>query len=132
LKAPNLAIMQLVVEILSLIILIRATIRKDLPFSTSGRWAFNTISTIIFLVIFLGFAYLSFANIHAFGSPAMKISQEYLNHVQGRTIDHNIVESIMLKYRSVDTLGEIAVLFTVIVGVLAIARRAWRREEEGV
>ena len=37
LKAPDLAIMQLVVEILSLIILIRATIRKDLPFSKSGR-----------------------------------------------------------------------------------------------
>ena len=36
LKAPDLAIMQLVVEILSLIILIRATIRKDLPFSASG------------------------------------------------------------------------------------------------
>ena len=42
LKAPDLAIMQLVVEILSLIILIRATIRRDLPFSASGRWRFNT------------------------------------------------------------------------------------------
>ena len=38
LKAPDVAITQLVVEILCLIILIRATLRKDLPFSTTGRW----------------------------------------------------------------------------------------------
>ena len=37
LKAPDLAITQLVDEILCLIILIRATIKKDLPFSTTGR-----------------------------------------------------------------------------------------------
>ena len=37
LKAPDLAITQLVVEVLCLMILIRATIRRDLPFSTSGR-----------------------------------------------------------------------------------------------
>ncbi len=127
-KAPDLAIMQLVVEILSLIILIRATIRKDLPFSTSGRWAFNTISTIIFLILFLVFAYLSFANIHTFGNPAIKTSQEYLSHVQGKAANLNIVESIMLRYRAVDTLGEASVLFAVVIGVLAIARRAWRRD----
>jgi len=39
LKAPDLAITQLVVEILCLIILIRATIRKDLPLIIEGRWS---------------------------------------------------------------------------------------------
>ena len=43
LKAPDVAITQLVVEILCLIILIRATLRKDIPFATTGRWVFNTI-----------------------------------------------------------------------------------------
>ncbi len=38
LKAPDVAITQLVVEMLCLIILIRATLKKDLPFSTTGRW----------------------------------------------------------------------------------------------
>ena len=42
LKAPDVAITQLVVEILCLIILIRATLKKDLPFSTTGRWFLNT------------------------------------------------------------------------------------------
>jgi len=46
LKAPDVAITQLVVEILCLIILIRGTLKKDLPFSTSGRWFFNTLITV--------------------------------------------------------------------------------------
>ena len=49
LKAPDVAITQLVVEILCLIILIRATLKQDLPFSTSGRWALNTFITIFFI-----------------------------------------------------------------------------------
>ena len=42
LKAPDVAITQLVVELLALIILIRATLKRDIPFSTSGRWFVNT------------------------------------------------------------------------------------------
>ena len=42
LKAPDVAIMQLVVETLALLVLIKATLRKDLPFSASGRWYVNT------------------------------------------------------------------------------------------
>ncbi|MCX5678829.1 MAG: DUF4040 domain-containing protein [Candidatus Omnitrophica bacterium] len=128
-KAPDLAIMQLVVEILSLIILIRATIRKDLPFSTSGRWAFNTVSTVIFLAVFLAFAYFSFAGIHKFGSPLMRVSQEYLSQAQARTGIQNVIAAITLNYRAIDTLGEAAALFTAVVGVLTVARKIWRRED---
>jgi multicomponent Na+:H+ antiporter subunit B len=78
LKAPDLAIMQLVVEILGLIILIRATIRKDLPFSASGRWAFNTVATVLFLAVFLFIAYLSLKNIPQFGHPIMRVSKIYI------------------------------------------------------
>src|SRR3989338_406652 len=57
LKAPDLAITQIVVEILCLIILIRATLKKDLPFSTSGRWLLNTGITVGFIGIFILAAY---------------------------------------------------------------------------
>ena len=66
LKAPDLAMVQLVVEILVLIILIRATIKKDLPFSTSGRWLFNTFSTLVFIAVFLTFAYLALKDLPTF------------------------------------------------------------------
>ena len=52
LKAPDLAITQLVVEILCLIILIRATIKRDLPLIIEGRWFFNTISTLVFIAYY--------------------------------------------------------------------------------
>ncbi|MBN2453027.1 MAG: DUF4040 domain-containing protein [Candidatus Omnitrophica bacterium] len=125
-KAPDLAIMQLVVEVLSLIILIRATIRKDLPFSASGRWAFNTFSMILFLAVFLVFAYFSFSDMHRFGAPLMKVSQEYLGEAMAKTGAHNVIAAITLKYRSIDTLGEVAALFAAVVGVLAIARKVSR------
>ena len=128
-KAPDLAMMQLVVEILSLVLLIRATIRKDLPFSSSGRWIFNTTVTVLFMTTFLAFAYFAFGGMRRFGSPLMQISRDYISQVQARTGCYNVVDAITLNYRAVDTLGEAAVIFTAIIGVLAVARKVWSRGE---
>jgi multicomponent Na+:H+ antiporter subunit B len=123
LKAPDLAIMQLVVEILSLIILIRATIRKDLPFSQSGRWFFNTLATVSFVAVFLTIAYTVLKNLPAFGSSRMNASKFYIDNAAAATGSKNVVASIIVNFRAYDTLGEVAILFTAIIGVLAIARR---------
>ena len=128
LKAPDLAIMQLVVEILSLIILIRATTRKDIPFSTSGRWVFNTVSTLLFIGIFLTGAYISIKFMPEFGKPLMRVSKVYIAEGFARTGARNIVSAINLNYRALDTLGEATILFVAIVGVLAVARKVGRKE----
>ena len=126
-KAPDLAIMQLVVEILSLIILIRATIHKDLPFSASGRWVFNTVSTVIFIVVFLALAYLPLKDIQRFGDPLMRISKTYLAEGIAMTGAYNIVAAITINFRAFDTLGEVTALFAAAVGVLAVARTVARK-----
>ena len=77
LKAPDVAITQLVVEILCLIILIRATLKKDLPFATTGRWFLNTTITIIFLLTLLWAAFKCFPQLPEFGSPLFKIAGTY-------------------------------------------------------
>jgi len=123
LKAPDLAIMQLVVEILSLIILIRATIRKDLPFSKSGRWVFNTLATVSFIAVFLTIAYTALKNLPAFGSGQMKVSKAYIDNAVAVTGSKNVVASIIVNFRAYDTLGEVAILFTALIGILAIARK---------
>jgi Multisubunit Na+/H+ antiporter, MnhB subunit len=124
LKAPDLAIMQLVVEILSLIILVRATIRKDLPFSTSGRWVFNTVSTIFFILIFLVCAYVSLINLPVFGSSHIReLSNFYINEGKTLTGAYNIVEAIAMRFRAYDSLGEATAIVVATIGVLAIARR---------
>ncbi len=127
LKAPDLAIMQLVVEILSLIILVRATARKDLPFSTSGRWVFNTLATALFAVVFLACAYVSIKFMPEFGSPLMRVSKVYIAEGLAKTGALNIVAAINLNYRALDTLGEATMLFAAIIGVLAVARKIGRK-----
>ena len=128
LKAPDLAITQIVVEILCLIILIRATIRKDLPFSTSGRWLFNTLATFAFLGVFLFFGYFALRGLPLFGEPLMKVSQFYLTEAKETVKAANIVSAIILNFRAYDTLGEATVLFTAVVAVMAVMRRKGRKK----
>jgi multicomponent Na+:H+ antiporter subunit B len=128
LKAPDLAIMQLVVEILSLIILVRATIRRDLPFSASGRWVFNTAATVFFILIFLACAYVSLSNLPGFGAPYLReLSKFYIDEGKALTGADNIVESIAMKFRAYDSLGEATAIVVAIIGVLAIARKVSKK-----
>ena len=128
LKAPDLAIAQLVVEILVIIILIRATIRKDLPFSTSGRWFFNTFVTFLFMIVFLGFGYYCMKDLPGFGEPIMKIAQRFVTEGLRETGTTNLVTSVVLDYRAYDTLGEATILFTAVIGVLAVIRKVGRKK----
>lgn len=130
LKAPDLAITQLVVEILCLIILIRATIKKDIPLSTSGRWFFNTLSTLVFIAIFLFFAYFAFKELPSFGQPTMRVAKEYIEKGLQNTGATNLVASVILDFRGYDTLGEATVLFTAVIGVLAVIRKVGRIKSE--
>jgi multisubunit Na+/H+ antiporter MnhB subunit len=129
LKAPDLAIMQLVVEIVSLVILVRATIRKDIPFSISGRWTFNTIGTLVFMAVFLTAAYLTLRVLPVFGDATMKTSKFYIDNAVAKTGSENVVASIITDFRAYDMLGEVAALFTAIIGVLAIARSVGKARE---
>jgi multisubunit Na+/H+ antiporter MnhB subunit len=128
LKAPDVAITQLVVEILCLIILIRATLRKDLPFSTTGRWFLNTVITVCFITVFLVVAAKAFKDLPAFGYPLMRVASIYLREGLARTGATNLVASVILDYRAYDTLGEATVLFTAVIGVLTVVRRVGRKK----
>ncbi|MFH1201981.1 MAG: hydrogen gas-evolving membrane-bound hydrogenase subunit E [Candidatus Omnitrophota bacterium] len=128
LKAPDLAITQLVVEILCLIILIRATIKKDLPIIRDGRWLFNTASTFLFIGFFLIIAYFALKELPNFGQPIMRVAKEYIEQGLNKTGATNLVASIILDFRGYDTLGEVTILFTAVMGVLAVTRRVGRKK----
>lgn len=127
LKAPDVAITQLVVEILALIILIRATLKKDLPFSASGRWFLNTFITIGFIIVFLGVAAKCFGDLPEFGYPIMRVADVYLAKGLALTGATNLVGSVILDFRAYDTLGEATILFTAVIGVMALVRRVGRK-----
>jgi multicomponent Na+:H+ antiporter subunit B len=129
LKAPDLAITQLVVELLCLVILIKATIKKDLPLVIEGRWVFNTVSTLIFIIVFLFFSYAAVKELPDFGNPVMALMKNYLlAEAANSSGAENIVSAVTLNFRAYDTLGEVAVLFTSIIGVLAVLRHRGRKE----
>ena len=132
LKAPDVAITQLVVEMLCLIILIRATLKKDLPFSTTGRWLLNMLITTGFIVVFLLVAIRAFKDLPEFGYPIMRVANIYLKEGLVRTGASNLVSSVILDFRAYDTLGETTVLFTAVIGVLAVVRRIGRKKKDEV
>jgi multisubunit Na+/H+ antiporter MnhB subunit len=128
LKAPDVAITQLVVETLALIILIRATLRMDLPFSTSGRWLLNSLITVFFIGMFLFVASKSLSELPPFGYPLMRVASTYLREGFIKTGAANMVSAITLDYRALDTLCEGTALFTAVIGVLVVVRRIGKKK----
>lgn len=128
LRAPDLAITQLVVEILSLIILIRATVGVKLPKEKIGLRPGYFIFALAFVAFFLFFSYKALAELPRFGAPVMKMGAEYIREGLKKTGAANIVAAVILDFRGYDTLGEATILFTSVVGVLAVLRRTGRKQ----
>jgi multisubunit Na+/H+ antiporter MnhB subunit len=68
-----------------------------------------------------------------FGQPLMTTSQYYLEKGAAETGSANLITSIILDYRAYDTLGEVTVLFTAIMGTLTVLRiKSQTKKESGV
>ena len=130
LKAPDLAITQLVVEILCLVILVRATVSRDLD-EKRKRSVIGTVSFLVFAALVLLFASSALKELPAVGYPYMRVARTYIEEGLKQTHAANLVSSVILDYRAYDTLGEATVLFTAVVGVLAVMRRVGRKGKDG-
>ncbi|MFO7914812.1 MAG: hydrogen gas-evolving membrane-bound hydrogenase subunit E [Candidatus Krumholzibacteriales bacterium] len=130
LGAPDIAITQVVVEILILVILIRATITTDNTSIEKHKDTFAVVTSLIFFGLFLIFAFLAVQEIHQFGNPLMRVSEKYLETGAEETGATNIVTSVLLDFRAYDTIGEATVLFTSIVGAFVILRRKGRKSRK--
>lgn len=127
LGAPDIAIVQIVVEVLSLIILIRATIRYDLTTVSEGREFFSLLVSLVLLFVVFLFGLEAVRVLPPFGKPVMDVvasapSRYYLAKGLSETGAANMVTAVILDYRAYDTLGEATVLFTAILGALAVLR----------
>jgi multisubunit Na+/H+ antiporter MnhB subunit len=133
LRAPDLAIVQIAVEVVLLIFLIRATIGRDvIPASGQLRWPGLLVISLLTIGFFV-FAVFAFRGLEDFGSPIIASVQNapgnsYIEGGLEETGAPNIVASVILDYRAYDTLGEATVLFAAIIGALAILRGRARRK----
>lgn len=131
LKAPDLAITQLVVEIICLIILIRATVTRDRVAARDRMAFFLAAAALAFIVLFLLAVHAPLRELPPFGSPLMRVARLYLDRNLMEPGELSVVSAIILNYRAYDTLGEATVLFTAIIGAIAMMRIAGRKKPEG-
>lgn len=129
LQCPDVAIVQFVVEILSLVILIKATILRDETKYDKKQFLLR-VPTFIFAVVFLIFALNALKNLPPFGHPKYKLAEYYVNNTIKDTGAVDVVSAIILNYRAYDTLGEATVLFTSILGVVLILRKIGKNKNE--
>jgi len=57
----------------------------------------------------------------------MEVVRKYLAEGTQKTGAVNIVTAVILDFRAYDTLGEATVLFTSVIGIMAILRRPGRK-----
>lgn len=132
LKAPDVALTQIVVEIFSVIILIRATLRRDLVSSPTGSRPLGAVIALGVIIVLVMVAMAGFKDLPPFGEPFMRVASTYLEQGLPKTGAVNLVASVILDFRAYDTLGEATVLFTAVVGVLAVVRRVGRKRDNSL
>ena len=142
LKAPDLAIVQIVVETISLIIMISVLIistGEDLSeketIKIKGKSYINirSLSYITFSLIaaffLIYFFILATGDMKPVGSHETRMASEYIaNGIKG-TGSVNLVTGVVFDYRAFDTLGEATILFTAVMGVLAILRLKTHKQD---
>ena len=125
LKAPDLAIVQIVVETITLIIMV-AVVLDSSRVEAFGRfdaraWV-TAVTAVVILLIFFRFLSAATATLSPFGENTMRMADAYVNGAVEQTGSVNLVTGVVFDFRGYDTLGEATVLVTAVLGVLTILR----------
>ncbi len=125
LKAPDLAIVQIVVETITLIIMVAVVLdsSREEPFSKPDMKGYITAATaILILIVIFYFLKISVSSLDPFGEGTLRMANAYIEGATGRTGSANLVTGVVFDFRGYDTLGEATVLVTAVLGVLTILR----------
>ncbi|MDP8322289.1 MAG: DUF4040 domain-containing protein [Candidatus Stygibacter australis] len=131
LQAPDLAIVQVVIEIVTLVIMI-AVIKDTTEKEDKQTARFSQFIYLLVLLLFTIAFYLAFDKISGslspFGQHATRMATAYTQGVH-ETGSANLVTGVVFGFRAYDTLGEATVLFTAVIGVLTILRLKGKKGE---
>lgn len=131
LGAPDIAITQVVVEVIVVTVLILATRGAGRVEPTGGpRNLLVLVVGSVALLAILGFTIHAFQALPAFGSERLAASSWYLANAPKLTGATNVVTAILLDFRAYDTLGEATVILTAVVGSIAVLRRSGRKNDQ--
>jgi len=129
LAAPDIAITQVVVEVMSLIILIRAVDKAGNIAMEKRTQSISAIFALVFIGFFLSFSWIALKETPLIGLGGMNVANYYLRYAITEVKAANVVSAIILDYRAYDTFGEAVVLFTSILGALTLLNPFNKKEK---
>lgn len=124
LKAPDLAIVQIVVETITLIFMVSIVLnstREELKGDKKVNSALNGTIALIAITVLMYYFYGAIQHLDILGAHSTRMSTAYLNGAE-LTGSANLVTGVLFDFRGYDTLGEATILFTAAIGVLTILR----------
>ncbi|MGM0532537.1 MAG: hydrogen gas-evolving membrane-bound hydrogenase subunit E [Bacteroidota bacterium] len=125
LKAPDLAIVQIVVETITLIIMVAVVLdssRKEIKAKLDLKGIINIAAAVIFIGFLVYFFDMATSSLDLFGEHSMRMAQVYAEEGAEKTGAANLVNGVLWDFRAYDTLGEATILFTAALGVLTVLR----------
>ncbi|HNS31883.1 MAG TPA: DUF4040 domain-containing protein [bacterium] len=125
LGAPDIAIVQVFVEIVALIVLL-SIISRESSADMSSSGFYGGLVLLIFAIFLFTFMVNFKMLFRPFGEPVITMGAGYLKASVETLKGADVVNSIVLDLRGYDTLGEATIIFTAIVGVLVILRTRGR------
>jgi len=125
LKAPDLAIVQIVVETITLVIMVAVVMdstRKELEIDVDRRSIFQLLAGFVVFAGLFYFFFLAIQNLNPLGAHTLRMSEAYVNGAVEKTGSVNLVTGVLFDFRAYDTLGEAVILYTAAIGALTLLR----------
>jgi multicomponent Na+:H+ antiporter subunit B len=125
LKAPDLAIVQIVVETITLIIMVAVVLNSSREERYAGldkEGFIQATAGMIILAVMFYFFYTAIQSLDSFGNTTLRMAESYIVGASGKTGAANLVTGVVFDFRGYDTLGEATVLITAVLGVISILR----------
>ena len=125
LKAPDLAIVQIVVDTITLIIMVAVVLdsSREEAFSKQDiRGSISAVTSFLIIVVLLYFFIVSSQMLDPLGKSSLRMAEHYIEGAAQKTGSANLVTGVVFDFRGYDTMGEAVVLVTAVLGVLTILR----------
>jgi multicomponent Na+:H+ antiporter subunit B len=125
LKAPDLAIVQIVVDTITLIIMVAVVLdssRQESFVKLDNTGYVSAITAILLIMILLYFYTISIHSMDVIGKSSLRMAKYYIEGAAQKTGSANLVTGVVFDFRGYDTMGEAVVLVTAVLGVLTIMR----------
>jgi multicomponent Na+:H+ antiporter subunit A len=125
LKAPDLAIVQIVVETITLVIMVAVVLDSTREETRTPADVRTVVHQVVGFITFAGLLYFFISAINELdplGVHTLRMSASYVDGAVEKTGSINLVTGVLFDFRAYDTLGEAVILYTAALGSLTLLR----------